>query len=389
MNKISIESLPEGKFIDEPVYLDNKYILLSPDIEVTQELKSLLGKWKYKIVYSDGTPQDAPPINREIAGKGEISLLDKSIKEQEEEKAVSKFFDSCVEFLDSYFNQFIQVNVLPINSLSEKVKEILSQIHEHRSLLLSLSSEDLSAKDPDHYLAVHSVKTTILSLAIGEFIKLPPHKLIELGIGSLLHELGMLLLPPNIYRNNRILSDRERQMIRTHPVITYKALKKAEYPSPIYLAVLEHHEHIDGTGYPQRIDGSKISLYGKIIAVSSAFCAATSKREYRKGKDGHNGIMDLLKGKGKKYDETILRALVFVLSVYPVGTYVILTNGMKGIVIKTNIKAPKSPTLKLLTDENGVPYAHKPILQINSDEDLQIIRSMSKEEISELKLLFS
>ncbi len=228
MNKISIESLPEGKFINEPVYLDDKYILLSPDIEVTRELKSLLSKWKYKVVFSDGTPQEAPPVNGGIAGKGGISLLDKSIKEQEEEKAVSEFFDSCVEFLDTYFNQFIQINVLPINSLSEKVKEILSQIREHRTLLLSLPSEDLAGKDPDLYLAVHSVKTTILALAIGEFIKLPPHKLIELGIGSLLHELGMLLLPPNIYRNNRILSDRERQMIRTHPVITYKALKKAE-----------------------------------------------------------------------------------------------------------------------------------------------------------------
>ncbi len=386
MNKISIENLPENKYISEPVYLDEKYILLSPDIEVTQELKSMLKKWEFKFVYSEGIPVEAPPVNVDISGTGGSTLLDKTLKEQEEEKEVSEFFENSVEFLDSYFNQFIQHNTLPINRLSEKVKEIITEIREHRSFLLNIPVEN---EDPDIYLAVHSVKTAILSLAIGEFMKLPPHKLIELGIAALLHELGMLLLPAKIYRNNRILSDKERQIIRTHPVITYKALKEAEYPSPIYLAVLEHHEHIDGTGYPRGVDGSKISLYGKIIAVASAYCAATSKREYKDEKDGHSGIMDLLRGKGKRYDETILRSLVYILSVYPVGTYVLLTNNVKGVVIKTNLDSPKNPILKLITDENGVPYNHKPILQSNPDDEVQIERILTKKEIKELKSLFT
>ncbi len=388
MNKISIENLPEGKFIDEPVYLDEKYILLSPDIEVSRGLKSLLGKWNYKIVYSDGTPVDSPPLHRGIPGSGTATLLDKSLKEQEEEQEVAEFFQKSVEFIDSYFNQFIEFNALPINSLSDLVKEITAQLREHRTLLLSIPAKEERAKDPDIYLAVHSVKTAILALAIGEFVKLPPHKLIELGISALLHELGMLRLPARIYRNNRILTERERQMIRTHPVITYKALREAEYPSPIYRAVLEHHEHIDGTGYPRSIDGSKISLYGKILAVASAYCAATSKREYRDEKDGHSGIMDLLKGKGKRYDETVLRALVYILSVYPVGTYVQLTNGVRGIVIKTNLETPKNPVLKLLVDSSGNPYNHKPILQSHPEDDVQIERTLDKSEIETLKALF-
>ncbi len=389
MNKISIENLPEGKFIDEPVYLDEKYILLSPDIEVTRELKYLLTKWEFKFVFSDGTPIETPPVNKGINGTGGTSLLDKTLKEQEEEKEVFDFFNKSVDFIDSYFNQFLESNILSITPLSDKVKEIITQIREHRTLLLSIPTKEGLNNDPDVYLAVHSIKTTILSLAIGEFIKLPPHKLIELGISAMLHELGMLRLPAKIYRNSRILSERERQMIRTHPVITYNTLKKAEYPSPIYRAVLEHHEYIDGTGYPRGIDGSKISLYGKIIAVASAYCAATSKREFRDKKDGHSGIMDLLTGKGKKYDETILRALVFILSVYPVGTYVRLTNGVQGIVIKTNLETPKNPILKLLTDENGAPYNHKPILQSHPEDDVQIERTLNKEEIKSLKALFT
>ncbi len=388
MNKISIENLPEGKFINEPVYLDDRYILLSPDIEVTRELKQLLDKWEFKYVYSDGIPVDTPPLNSGIPGTGAATLLDKTLKEQEEEREVFEFFTKSVEFMDTYFHQFLEFNALSITPLSDKVKEITAQLREHRTAILSIPAQEEHTNDPDLYLAVHSLKTAILALAIGDFLKLPPHKLIELGISALLHELGMLRLPARIYRNNRILTDRERQMIRTHPVISFKTLKEAEYPSPIYRAVLEHHEYVDGTGYPRGIDGSKISLYGKIIAVASAYCAATSKREYRDKKDGHSGIMDLLKGKGKKYDETILRALVYILSVYPVGTYVLLTNGVKGIVIKTNLEAPKNPILKLITDENGVPYNHKPILQSNPDDEIQIERTLTKEEIKTLKALF-
>lgn len=385
MNKISIESLPEGKFISAPVYLDEKYILLSPDIEVNSELKLMLKKWEYKFVFSDGSPIDTAQTGAGIGVSGDSIMLDKSIKEQEEEKEILEFYDGCISFMDNYFKNFLENNALPITKISDKVKEIISTLKEHRTYLLNIPERENSL---DMYFPIHSVKTAILSLAIGEFTKLPPHKLIELGISALLHELGMLLLPANIYRNNRILTDRERQIIRTHPVITYKALKEAEYPSPICLAVLEHHEHIDGSGYPRGVAGGKISLYGKILGVASAYSAATSKREFREGKDGHSGIMDLLRGKGKKYDETILRALVYIISVYPVGTYVLLTNGAKGIVIKTNLETPKNPILKLLTDENGSPYSHKPILQTNPEDDIQVERTLSKEEIEEVKALF-
>ncbi len=393
MNKISINSLPEGKYISEPVYLDEKYILLSPDVEVTSELKTILKKWEYKFVYSNGSPQDTPPAT---TGAGQAGLGagdtadplagDKPLKEQEKERETLEFFNETVLFMEKYFNTFKEDNALPITRISDKVKEIVTFLKDHRGYLINVKGEN--DESPDSYLSIHSVKSAILSLAIGEYIKLPPHKLIELGIAALLHELGMMRIPPNIYRSNKKLSDKEKQIIKTHPVISYKALKEAEYPSPIFLAVLEHHEYVNGSGYPRGVTGDKISLYGKIIGVASAYSAATSKREYRDSKDGHSGIMDLLQGKGIKYDENVLRALVYIISVYPMGTYVLLNNGAKGVVIKTNLETPKNPILKLLTDENGTPYNRKPILQTHPEDEIQVARTLSKEEIAEVKALF-
>ena len=121
------------------------------------------------------------------------------------------------------------------------------------------------------------------------------------------------------------------------------------------------------------------------MAVASAFAAATTKRPYRNGLDGHSGIMDLLKGKGTKYDDNILRTLVFIMSLYPIGTYVRLSNSALALVIKTNLSTPKHPILKLLIDERGIPYTNKPVLQTRPEDDIQILETLTKEEIELLK----
>ncbi|WP_319562953.1 HD domain-containing phosphohydrolase [Marispirochaeta sp.] len=162
-------------------------------------------------------------------------------------------------------------------------------------------------------------------------------------------------------------------------------LKAAAFPATVALAVLEHAERVDGTGYPRKLTGDKISLYGKIIAVATAYNGAVSRRPYKQERDGHSGIMDLLKDIGKHFDERILRALVYTLSIYPIGTYVELTNGAKGVVVRTNINDPKYPAIKLLLNEKGNLYAETPVLQTKEGDSVQIARSLSPEMVRELE----
>jgi HD-GYP domain-containing protein (c-di-GMP phosphodiesterase class II) len=195
----------------------------------------------------------------------------------------------------------------------------------------------------------------------------------------------MTRIPPQVYRHNRQLNPKERQTIITHPVISFKILKEAAFPNPVVLAVLEHHEYIDGTGYPRKLKGDQISLYGKIIGVASSYAAAVSKRPFREGQDGHSGIMDLVRDMGKRYDDTILRALVFTLSVYPVGTYVLLSNKVKALVVKTDQQHPKEPTVRLLVNENNTLYPEQPVVQIRENDEVTIQRPLTKMEIQEVR----
>jgi hypothetical protein len=229
----------------------------------------------------------------------------------------------------------------------------------------------------------------ILALIIGDYLKAPPHRLIELGNACLLHEIGMLKLPGELRRTPKKLSDDERKVITTHTVLGYRLLKSASAPENVALAAIEHHERMDGSGYPRNLPGDKITEYARIIAVACSYDAIVSRRPFRTSSlDGHSAIKDLLQKNRKQYDDRVLKALVYTLSVYPVGTAVLLSNQGRGIVVKTDPEKPRCPVVKVLRDGDGNKLASPPLVQIaesTEEKGVSITGVLSAEEAAELK----
>jgi HD-GYP domain-containing protein (c-di-GMP phosphodiesterase class II) len=382
VNKVSLDSLSLNSYIDAPVFLDKDYIVLSPDIPVTKELLDRLARWQYRNVLTDGQPGEKPASSGENGGESLLGLLEEDSHESAERQELITFYVEKVRQVQTVYHRYAEREELRIDEVTDLIKEIISTLKSSRRYLLSIP---FSYQAEDEYLASSCLKTAILSLAVGEFIKLPPHKQIEVGTAALLHKIGMMKIPRQIYMSDRPLSPNERKTIYAHPIIGFKILKAASFPLAVALAVLEHAEHVDGTGYPRKLTGDKISLYGKIVAVACAYNGAVSRRPYKRERDGHSGIMDLLKDIGKQFDERILRALVYTLSIYPIGTYVELSNGAKGVVVRTNIKDPKYPAIKLLINEKGNLYAEAPILQTKEGDPIQIVRSLPPESVAEIE----
>ncbi len=374
--------MPVNAYIDKPVFLDEAYILTAAETPITQKLVNRLRKWKYEMVYTDGSPTTIPPDAgiqmSEIVGVSiENNLEEKKIREE-----VQAFYRELLKFLCLVFDRFQARAELRILELTEKVKDIITHIRENRKYITSIQQE---SSESHNYIVVQSIKTTILTLVLADYLKLPPHRQIELGIAAMLHQIGLLRIPEEIYMSERMLTDAEKKIIKAYPVIGFKILKELDFPPAICMAVLDHRENMDGTGYPRGSTEEKISQYGKILGVSSAYTAATGDRPFKNGVDGHSGIMDLVRNSGKKYDDNILRALVFTLSVYPVGTYVLMSNGSKGIVIETDPEKPKFPTIKLLINDKGKIYMEQPILHTSENDDLQITRGLTAEEVKSTK----
>jgi len=386
MKTIPLSSLVPGTYFDEPVYLDTNYILLTPDSPVTPDLVKRLQKWRYVQVASDGRVKDVPGyLSNANTASMSPQTIDEGIQQNAQAEAAQRFHADFSVFTDGLFTKYSLEGILNLGQVTEWIKKAIPIVHESRDFLLRFL--DVSAEG-DQYMITHAVNSTILALAIGDYLKAPPHRLIELGQACLLHEIGMLKLPPELRRSSKSLSPEQRKAMSAHTVLGYRILKGFSAPENVALAVLEHHERIDGSGYPRALSAPKITDYALILGVVCSYDAMLSRRPYRPGTlDGHATIRDLAQKNRKQYDEKILKALVYTLSVYPVGTAVQLSNNSKGIVVKTDSTKPRCPVVRVVLDPDGNKLADPPLVQVSDTEGLTISGVLTAEEAQQVKEL--
>jgi len=380
MKTYKIKTITPENFFSEPVYLDHQFMLAAPEMPFTSVIINALRDWEFTEVYSEGDPvqeyvsKSASPsetVNLSTTSTSALSDGDKIVRAEE-------FYAGFIEYVDTTFLHAAIKNELSFNAVAEKIKAACDIIREDRRFLLRVQKNNLSSPN-DNYLASHAVKSTIISLIIGFSLKLPLHRLIELGVAALLHEIGMIKLPPQIYLSRRPLQPHEQKAILTHPILSYNILKSFDFPLTVTLAALEHHERENGSGYPRMLSGDRISLYAKIIAVACSYEALSAQRPHKEAKDGYTGMLELLKNEGKKYDDTVVRALVFSLSIYPIGLYVLLSSGKKGQVVDANPEKPRFPIVQVLGELN--PDGKNKVIETSQD-GVYIVRPLTRDEMN-------
>lgn len=380
MNRIHISSIEPGQYFTEPLYLDDRYILLSPETPISEELIARLTKWHFNTVLSEGAASDTA-VTTDEADSGSGATLEQEVEETAIRKEVEKVYKQLAEFTQNLFTHYVSNNDLQYQKITDMLKEVLEAVRKRRHHMTRIPEFSDGNRN---YIVMHTVKSTILALSVGHYMKLPPHKLLELGTASLLHEIGMIRLPSKLYMSDQKLSDSERKAITAHPVLGFRILRSFSLPMPICLGVLESHERVDGNGYPRGLTGDRISQYAKIIFVCDSYAAQVSNRPFRSARDGHTSLLDMLKERGTAYDEQILRVLIQLVSVYPVGTYVAMENGSRGIVVDTNEEDPRSPTVRILKDASGAKTGNLPTIQTR-EEGNRITRALNPEERAEFE----
>jgi len=289
-----------------------------------------------------------------------------------------EFYVSFLQYTQSVFADIVNIGVLNIDFIAKKIKILWDEVqHNCRFLLYAHTCiEPVSGED---YLISHSVRSTVIAIIIGKYLKLPNHRLMELGIAALLHDIGMLKLSPETYLKRSDLKEWEKNLIYTHPMHGYIMLQPLKCPPAVSLAVLEHHEQENGLGYPNKLKGESISLYGKIIAVASSYEALTAKRLYKKAKDNHTGIVELLKNEKNQYNRHVVKALIDTLSIYPIGMFVLLSNGKQGRVFEINPSNQHYPAVQLLEHEDK----KEGTVIWTSDKGIYIARPLTDDEFKQ------
>jgi HD-GYP domain-containing protein (c-di-GMP phosphodiesterase class II) len=385
VKKIPVSTLADGAYFDQPVFLDETFVLLAPDAPVTPELVRRLRKWKYDDVHCDGHTREVPgylAVAGAEAAKLAPQTIDEDIRSDEQREAARAFCTESVTFVAGLFEVFAAEGTVNLGKATEWVKQAITIVRENRDFVLRYAWVE---SDPERWLTLHTMRSTLLALLFGDFLKAPPVRLIELGNACLLHDIGMYKLPESLRRSKAALSPDERKAMSAHTALGYRLLKGFSAAENIALAALEHHERMDGSGYPRGLSGDRITEYARIIAVACSFEAMVSPRPFRPaGFDLHTAIRELLQKDRKQYDDRVLKALVYTLSFFPIGTNVLLSNGGKGAVVRTDPARPRCPVVRVLADPAGKRPTKTLLLQSEEAGGVSVVRALTPAEVKEL-----
>ncbi|MFO7787228.1 MAG: HD-GYP domain-containing protein [Halospina sp.] len=233
------------------------------------------------------------------------------------------------------------VDVAPIHDLAHDLKE---SVFSNPNALSALGR----IREKDNYLLEHSVNLSVLMSVFGTGLGLGHDVMEQIIVGALLHDIGKILTPDDILHKPGKLSEREFQVMKEHVAHSRDILMNSDGVGELtLLTAAEHHERLDGTGYPAGLTGEEISQYGRMAAIADVYDAITADRVYHKGITPTQGLKRLLEWSGDHLDPHLVREFIRCIGIYPVGTVVLLESARLGVVMETNPEDQRLPVLRV------------------------------------------
>jgi HD-GYP domain-containing protein (c-di-GMP phosphodiesterase class II) len=405
MKEIPVRILKPGMVFTEPVYIDTDNLLVPPGVAIKQKDLARLISWGILTVTTTGglakTPEAvaAAVANQDHHKKAKTSKnrgVSKVMvseekpaseegpnefdsKEIQENKGSYREYTMLIQRLDIVFSHILTGIALDSLTVNELTGQLLNAIRGERGRFVGYI---LGGKVNGHDLAKSSINSAILSAMIAQELKLPPHKVMQIITAALLHDIGMLRLPKEILAKRGGLSQEEVQLMRSHPLHTYRIVsKEMNYPDEVGLIARQHHERWDGQGYPGQISGEDIDIGARILSVADAFEAMVSKKPYRNSMVGYEAMKALMSDNQSRFDADVLKAFIAIMGIYPIGSIVVLNDGSIGRVTEILPGAPLRPRVQILIDKTGKKQQNREILNLLADKSRFISRALNPKEL--------
>ncbi len=322
----NLDGRTEGKTLGHNIYDDSGRILLRSGVTLTESYIQRLRQKGYLSVYVQD--ELAPDLQ-----------LEESIDSETRVRGIA-----LVKQLGKSLALGRPVDVGKINGV---VDMIVDDLKERPDGIVTLSS----MKTVDDYTFEHSVNVCVLSAFLWWNIKGNGCDLFDLARGALLHDIGKLSIPLEILLKPGPLTDEEYAEVKRHAQTGYNVVREilpGSSASP--LVAREHHERLDGSGYPGGIRGEELSPYGRIAAVADVYDAVTSDRVYRKKMFPHKAMQLIDRMAGTELDPSVVGILMDRVTHYPTGSRLLLGGGEIGIVSAQDERSSRRPQVRLLTD---------------------------------------
>lgn len=283
---------------------------------------------------------------RKLAQAGEQAPLNRpTVGLQDEMNNAAKVHDEAIILVDGVLRDVKLSKAIDLESIDSLAEDMLDSLFRNHNALACLGC----IRDKDSYLMEHSVNLSVLISIFGKSINLKRSTLQQTIAGALLHDIGKIMIPDEVLHKPGKLTDDEFSLMKKHVVFGQQYLEAIEGVSPLTIKVAaQHHERMDGTGYPCGLTGDEISSHGRMAAIVDVYDAITADRCYHKGMTPTMAIKKLLEWSDSHLDATLVHHFIRCIGIYPVGSLVLLESGRLGAVVEANEFEQRLPVVRIM-----------------------------------------
>jgi putative nucleotidyltransferase with HDIG domain len=381
--QIRIDELQPGMRVEQldRSWLSTSFFRHKMTITSTQQITQLKASGvKTLIVHIDAEEVcDGPTGETEIVDRPagppteEAPSAPPMVPFEEELPAARQVYQAAKIVIQDAMNDTRLGRAINVDAVRTVISDMTDSVFRNPDALSSLSR----LKRFDEYTFYHSVNTALLAMSLGRSLGFDRSMIHLAGVGTLLHDIGKMKVPLEILNKPGRFETHEMEIMKQHVLRGVEVLTSTTGLGNSYIQpALEHHERVNGAGYPHRRAKQDISQYGLITAIVDIYDAMTSDRCYHKGRPAHEIIRLLYRLSLEGHlDSTLVQRFIQVVGIYPVGSVVELDSGETGIVKRINHDAPLAPVV-LLVKSAGNSLLSQPKEQDLSQRDKAPLRNV-------------
>lgn len=253
-------------------------------------------------------------------------------------------YEEEIADVKNIFNAIKESDVIEVREIKDRLKTMLPAMLNNNDVLMRLNQ----LSETDDYLFDHSFRVSIMAANLAKWLRYEKQDIEDIALSSLLYEVGNLRLPQQIFKKHGPLSTAEKLLVEKAPQLAYHILLKTPGLSrDIKIVALQHHERLDGTGYPLRVRSAQIHEFSKIIMVCDIYDAMTHDRPYRKRLSPFQAAEFILWESGRSLDMKVCYFFIKNLADFYTGKSCILNNGERAKIVHVDVNYPTRPLLQV------------------------------------------
>ncbi|WP_434149547.1 HD-GYP domain-containing protein [Methylocaldum gracile subsp. desertum] len=341
-------------WLDSPFLFQGFMLATQADIEAVRKVCDYVYIDSYQTKYPETEHAQQPAKSSSISWTA--APPEKHLSVEQEIDNAENTHKQTSKLVKTFMDEIRFGRGLDIQLAKEAVSECVDSVYKNPDAMLLLTQ----LKNRDEYTSQHSMNVCIFSIVLGRHLGMSVDELRNLGLSGLMHDMGKMRVPLEVLNKPGRLSDEEMTLVKAHTVHGREILMSSHgiYPGAIEVAY-QHHENLDGTGYPTGLTDAEIPSFTRIVAVADTYDAVTSDRVYQSGRTHMEAIAILYKESGKHLDAELASKFIECLGIYPAGSLVEMSNEEVALVIEVNPRQKLKPKVIMLLDSEKNPQPHR------------------------------